>query len=47
MLARVLLLRGRAEEAVREAETAVRLDGGKHPEVRECLTEAKAALAAQ
>lgn len=47
MLARVLLLRGRAEEAVREAETAVRLDGSKHPEVRECLTEAKAARAAQ
>jgi O-antigen ligase len=37
MLARVLLLEGRTEEARREAERAVELDAGKHNEVAETL----------
>ncbi|HLI82391.1 MAG TPA: O-antigen ligase family protein [Bryobacteraceae bacterium] len=37
MLARVLLLEGRSEEARREAEHAVELDAGKHKEVAETL----------
>jgi O-antigen ligase len=37
MLARVLLLEGRAEEARRQAMVAVELDGGKHGEVAETL----------
>lgn len=38
-LARVLALQGRREEARREAEIALRLDGGKHEEVERTLRD--------
>jgi tetratricopeptide (TPR) repeat protein len=39
MLAQVLRLEGRGEEALREAALAVDLAGGKHPEIARTLQE--------